>query len=101
MSPIAHHALCVSISGESTTAKAASLILTRFCSVIKVSKCILWVVVHWGRRLISDCFVILLSSALTLLVGRQEGRPACKKLSGGILAWLCVWVKVEICIWPS
>ena len=27
-------------------------------------------------------------SALTLLVGRQEGHPACKKLSGEVLAWL-------------
>jgi len=27
-------------------------------------------------------------SALTLLVGRQEGHPACKKLSGGMFAWL-------------
>ena len=27
-------------------------------------------------------------SALTLLVGHQEGHPACKKLSGGMLAWL-------------
>ena len=27
-------------------------------------------------------------SALTLLVGQQEGHPACKKnLSGGVLAW--------------
>ena len=25
-------------------------------------------------------------SALMLLVGRQEGHPACKKLSGGVLA---------------
>jgi len=24
-------------------------------------------------------------SALTLLVGRQEGHPVCKKLSGGVL----------------
>jgi len=29
-------------------------------------------------------------SALTLLVGQQEGHPACKKLSGGALAWLSV-----------
>jgi len=29
-------------------------------------------------------------SALTLLVGRQEGHLACKKLSGGVLAWLSV-----------
>ena len=33
-------------------------------------------------------------SALTLLVGRQEGHPACKKLSGGVLAWLSVWSEV-------
>jgi len=36
-------------------------------------------------------------SALTLLVGRQEGHPACKKLSGGVLAWLSVWSKVQTC----
>jgi len=30
-------------------------------------------------------------SALTLLVGRQEGHPASKKLSGEVLAWLSVW----------
>ena len=40
-------------------------------------------------------------SALTLLVGRQEGHPACKKLSGGVLAWLSVWGEVLTCIWPS
>jgi len=39
--------------------------------------------------------------ALTLLVGQQEGHPACKKLSGGMLAWLSVWSKVQTCIWPS
>jgi len=37
-------------------------------------------------------------SALTLLVGRQEGHPACKKLSGGVLSWLSVWSKVQTCI---
>jgi len=26
--------------------------------------------------------------ALTLLVGQLEGHPVCKKLSGGVLAWL-------------
>jgi len=40
-------------------------------------------------------------SALTLLVGRQEGHPACKKQSGGVLAWLSVWIEVQTCIWPS
>jgi len=40
-------------------------------------------------------------NALTLLVGRQEGHPACKKQSGGVLVWLSVWSKVQTCIWPS
>ena len=40
-------------------------------------------------------------SALTLLVGRQEGHPACKKLSGGVLAWLSVWSEVRTCICSS
>jgi len=40
----------------------------------------------------SDAF-----STLMLLVGRQEGHPACKKLSGGVLAWS----EVQTCIWPS
>ena len=40
-------------------------------------------------------------SALTLLVGWQEGHLACKKLSGGVLAWLSVWSKVQTCIWPT
>jgi len=40
-------------------------------------------------------------SAFTLLVGRQEGHPACKKTSGGVLAWLSVWSEVQTCIWPS
>jgi len=29
-------------------------------------------------------------NALTLLVGQQEWHPTCKKLSGGVLAWLSV-----------
>ena len=40
-------------------------------------------------------------SALTLLVGQQEGHLACKKLSSEVLAWLSVWSKVQTCIWPS
>ena len=36
-------------------------------------------------------------SALTLLVGWQEGHPACKKLSGVVLAYL----SGAVCIRPS
>ena len=35
-------------------------------------------------------------SALMLLVGRQEGHPACKKLSCGVLTWLSVWSEVQV-----
>ena len=34
-------------------------------------------------------------SALMLLVGRQEWHPACKKLSGGALAWLSIRSEVQ------
>jgi len=44
---------------------------------------------------------VLAFSALTLLVGRQEGHPACKKLSGVVLVWLCGWSHVHTCMWPS
>jgi len=40
-------------------------------------------------------------TALTLLVGWQEGHPACKKRSCGVLAWLSVWSEVQTFIWPS
>jgi len=50
---------------------------------------------------VADCCLLLAESALldvafcafnvlTLLVGQQEGHPACTKLSGGVLAWLSV-----------
>jgi len=45
--------------------------------------------------------VLFAFSALTLFVGRQEGHPACKKLSGEVLARLSVWSEVQTCIWPS
>ena len=47
-----------------------------------------------------QCFDVAFS-ALLLLVGRQEEHPACKKLSGRVLAWLSVWSEVQTCIWPS
>jgi len=53
----------------------------------------------WDQRII----VIIISikdSALTLLIGRLEGHPACKKLSGEVLVWLSIWSEVQTCIWP-
>jgi len=47
-------------------------------------------------------FILFIAfSAFTLLVGRQKGHPASKKLSVRVLAWLSVWTEVQTCIWPS
>ena len=58
-----------------------------------------------SRTTTQRCFMTAIQldafSALTLLVGRQEGHPACKKLNGGVLAWLSVWSEMQTCIWPS
>ena len=43
-----------------------------------------------GHALQSGVMHHIAFSALTVLVGRQKGHPACKKLSGGVLAWLSV-----------
>jgi len=55
--------------------------------------------IPYGVR--ADCISACAFSASTLLVGRQEGHPACKKLSGGVLAWLSVWSEVQTCMRPS
>ena len=48
------------------------------------------------------CFIsVLLIGALTLLVGRQEEHPDCKKLSYGVLAWLSAWNEMQTGILPS
>ena len=53
------------------------------------------------RFFVKDLYISLAFSALTLLVGRQEGHPACKKLSGEVLAWLSVWSEVQTCTCPA
>jgi len=40
-------------------------------------------------------------SALTLLVGRQEGHPACKKLSGEELVWYLSGVRCRLAYGPA
>ena len=62
--------------------------------IVKQPNLVIVICVH----LVLQCFAF---SALTLLVGWQEGHLACKKLSGGVLAWLSVWSEVQTCIWPS
>ena len=62
------------------------------------------VIGRWRRGYLQ--FILLLFrdiafGALMLLVGWQEVHPACKKLSGGALAWLSVWSEMQTCILPS
>ena len=44
--------------------------------------------------------VLLPSLLWRCWLGSRKGIQPVKKFSGGMLAWLCVWVKVQICIWP-
>ena len=48
-------------------------------------------------------FSILLSSTFSsgLQCFDTVGWVACKKHSGGMLAWLSVWSKVQTCIWAQ
>jgi len=78
----------------------------RHRTVIKGAMCLIHLV-RWqitkGQLPAGDHLLVeLCLSALTVLVGRQEWHPACKKLSGEVLAWLCVFSVVQmICIWSS
>ena len=53
-----------------------------------VTTCSLYVSIPLYRHYVCIGCQVSVFSALTLLVGRQEGHPACKKLSGGVLMWL-------------
>jgi len=66
-----------------------------------VGVCVCTEIKHQTTTIITALLLEHAFSALTLLVGWQEGHPACKKLSGGVLEWLSVWSKVQTCIWPS
>ena len=61
-----------------------------------------WYCISFVFSFMPFCYALYAFRALMLLVGRQEGHPACKKQSGGVLAyWLSVWSEVQTCIWPS
>jgi len=59
-----------------------------------VSQLVVYAEIKYHQHLNVYCFAF---SALTLLVGRQEGHPACKKLSSGMLAWLS-GMRYRLCI---
>ena len=45
--------------------------------------------------------MLLLSMLWCCLLGSRKGIQLVKKLSGGMLVWLCVWVKVQIAYGPA
>ena len=72
----------------------------KFCSVFNHCLTVLIYFLNFTDICSAD-HIYIAFSALTVLAGWQEGHPACKKLSGGVLAWLSVWSKMQTCIWPS
>jgi len=54
--------------------------------------------VRISAYLLCQCFCLQCFDAVSWAAGRH---PACKKLSGGVLAWLSVWGVVQICVCPS
>ena len=57
--------------------------------------------VHLRTKFRSCFYLRLMINLLAFSALTQEGHPACKKLSGGVLAWLSVWSEVQTCIWLS
>jgi len=45
--------------------------------------------------------ILFAFNALTLLVGWQEGHAACKKLSGGVLAWYLSGARCRLANGPA
>ena len=82
-------------SGSAELSNPFTCILADRCLNWKTVLQIVWIYLNFL------CCSLCAFSALTLLVGRQEGHPACKKQSGGVLVWLSVWSEVQTCIWPS
>ena len=57
------------------------------CLLILLSIFVFFLIFSFSVFPLFSCWAF---SAVTLLVWRQEGHPACKKLSSGVLAWLSV-----------
>jgi len=71
---------------------STKLVSGRACSTTTVDTP--WLVtMHWSAITALLLFV--------MLVGRQEGHPACKKHSVGVLVWLSVWSKCRLAYGPA
>jgi len=47
---------------------------------------------------VTACYTQQYFELTVILVWRQEGHPACIKLSGGVLAWSSGWSEMQTCI---
>ena len=83
--------------------RMSTCIFSQTPAIVSVARVMRRVLLCWSftPQLCFDSLLLLVFSALTLLVGRQEGHQASKKLSSGVLAWLSVWSEMQTCIWPS
>jgi len=88
-------------SGEMSVDECVQNVITllqqRVCQSVYLFLCLLDSVVNLCHLL---CHFSAFS-ALTLLVGRQEGHPACKKVSHGVLACLSVWSEMQTAYGPA
>jgi len=91
-------------TGVVVLARAIFLLLALLIHLLFLAKwCYFCLLKSWRRWC---CLINIFCNSVCvlwhpLLVGQQEGRLACKKLSGGVLAWLYAWGEVQICICPS
>jgi len=51
--------------------------------------------------ILTSSTTIVVFSALKMLVGQQEGHPACKKLSGGVLACYLLAARCRLAYDPA
>jgi len=82
--------------------RAVRLLMMLFCQSCSLQMCMLSCSYYCSCSEYCHSYKYFAFIVLTLLVGRQEVHPACKKLSGEVLAWLSVRIEVQmICIWSS
>ena len=100
---------CVGVGGTNGRSKHChgasadhTVIQASACSNSLLREFVVIVIIHSHKNK-STVTVYCAFSALTLLVGRQEGHPACKKYEwwGAGMVILSVWSEVQTCIWPS
>ena len=89
------------LNGRCCVVMTSAFSLSVLCIFIELDHVCMRLLLHNKFESLFYRIVSCAFSALMLLVGQQEGHPACKKLSGGVLAWLSVASEVQTCIWPS